>query len=75
VADNTLPTASHSLLSTELQHLHSNITIYCDDLMGTVPSLKQFAARTVSQLLFRNQVIHNYLIWYHLAWRHPQRVA
>ena len=67
MADNTLPIASHSLLSTELQHLYSNITIYFDDVVGTVPSLKQFAARTVSQLLFQNQVIHNYLIWYHLA--------
>jgi len=38
------------------------LTIYCDDIVGTVPSLRQFATLAVSQTLIRHQVIKNYLI-------------
>ncbi len=62
MASTPLPAALQSLLSLELQSLHSHIIIYCDDIVETVPSLRQFTAVTVFQTLLRNQVIWNYLI-------------
>jgi len=40
--------------SSELQSLHSHIAIYCNNIVGTVPSLRQFATVIVSQTLLRN---------------------
>ncbi len=54
-----------SLLLAILLELYSSdihLTIYCDDIVGTVPSLRQFATLAVSQTLIRHQVIKNYLI-------------
>ena len=67
MVNTSLPAVSQSLLSSKLQSLYSYITVYYDDIVGTVPSLRQFAAVTVSHTLLRNQVFFSYLIWEQLA--------
>ncbi len=54
MASTTLPATPLSLLSSELQGLHSNITIYYDNLTGSMPSLRQLAARIVAHTLLRH---------------------
>jgi hypothetical protein len=51
VAAPHLSPLSLPLFSSEIQDLFSNNTLYCDDIEGTVPSLKQFASTVVSQSL------------------------
>jgi hypothetical protein len=36
-----------SLISQKLESFYSHLTLYCKDLVGTVPSLSQFAAAAV----------------------------
>jgi hypothetical protein len=49
-----------SLISQELESFYSHSTLYCEDLVETVPSLRQFAAAAVLQQLFRNQILKDY---------------
>ena len=48
VADPHLSPLSLPLFSSEIQNLLSNNTLYCDNIEGTVPSLRQFALAVVS---------------------------
>ena len=56
------PLLQSSLISQELESFYSHLTLYCEDLVGTVPSLRQFAAAAVLQQLFRNQILKDYFI-------------
>jgi hypothetical protein len=42
-----VPLLQSSLISQELESFYSHLTLYCEDLVGTVPFLKQFAAAAV----------------------------
>ena len=55
------PLPQSYLISQELDNLYSSLTLYCDDIIGTVPSLRQFAAAAVSQTLLRGQILKDYL--------------
>ena len=57
MAVNPVPSNHLTLISEELQSLHSLVTLYCNDVVETVPSLRQFAAIAVVQTLLRHQVI------------------
>jgi hypothetical protein len=54
VANTQLP-----LLSTieEVYNSSSNLSWYCDDIEGTVPSLRQFSLFVVTNTILRHQVI------------------
>ena len=52
-----LPYLCRSLLSAiplELYSSNIHLTFYCDDILGTVPLLRQFATLAVSQTLVRH---------------------
>jgi len=71
------PLTLSSLLAIPLELYSSDIhlTIYCDNIIGTVPSLRQFATLAVSQTLVRHQVIKNYLIREYLVQQRMQCLA
>ena len=55
------PLPQSYLISQELDSFYSSLTLYCDNIVGTVPSLRQFAAVAVLQTLFRGQILKDYL--------------
>ena len=57
-----VPLPQSSLISQELESFYSNLTFYYNDIVGTVPSLKQFAAAAALQHLLRSQILKDYLI-------------
>ena len=57
MAVNPVPSNHLTLISKEFQSLYSLVTLYCDDIVETVPFLRQFAAIAVVQTLLRHQVI------------------
>ena len=44
------------LYSTDL-----NLTLYCKDIVGTIPTLRQFATLAISKTLIRHQVFKEYI--------------
>jgi len=67
VSDHSLPLISLSSILSELYSSDLNLTLYYNDIVGTVPSLRHFATIAVSQILVRHQVIKNYLFWEYLV--------
>ncbi len=45
----------------EFYNSSSNLTLYCDDIQGTVPSLRQFSILIITNTLLRHQVIQDHL--------------
>ena len=52
-----------SSIPSELYSFDLYLTLYCDDIVGTIPTLKQFAALEVSQTLRRLQFYKEYSLW------------
>jgi len=61
VADLHLPLLPLSTVPLELSSSDLELTIYCDDLVDTVPYLRHFAALVVSQTLVKHQIFKEYL--------------
>ena len=61
VADLRLPLLPLSTIPLELSSSDLELTIYCDNLVGTVPYLRHFAALVVSQTLVKHQIFKEYL--------------
>jgi len=61
VAANFVPSNHSTLISEELQGLHSLVTLYSDNIIETVPFLRQFASTAIVQTLLRHQVLQEYL--------------
>ena len=61
MADLHLPLLPLSTVPLELSSSDLELTIYCDDLVGTVPYLRHFAALVVSQTLVKHQIFKKYL--------------
>ena len=55
-------------ISLKLYSSDFHLTLYYNDIIGTVPVLRQFASLTIVQTLVRHQVIKDYLIWQYLVW-------
>jgi hypothetical protein len=53
--------SSLSAIPLELYNSETNLTLYCEDILGTVPTLKQFASLAISQTLLRKQIFKEYL--------------
>ena len=64
----SLSLATLSPIPLELYSSDINLTFYCDNIVGTVPLLRQFATLAVTQTLVRYQVIQSYLIWEYPVW-------
>jgi hypothetical protein len=63
VSANPLTLSALLAIPLELYSSDFHLTLYCDNIIGTVPVLRQFALLAVAQTLVRHQVIEDYLIW------------
>jgi hypothetical protein len=73
--DSSLSLAILSFIPLELYSSDFNLTFYCDNIVGTVPSLRHLATLAVTQALVRNQVTRNLLIQKYSVWQHIQHMA
>jgi len=61
VADQPLPLFPLSTVSSELLLSDFELTVYCDNLVGTVPYLRHLAVVVVSQSLLKHQLLKEYI--------------
>jgi len=54
-------TASLFSIPLELYSLDQHLTLYCDNILGTVSTLRQFTTLALSQSLLRLQIFKEYL--------------
>ena len=59
----------------EVYNSSSNLSWYCDNIEGTVPSLRQFSLLVVTNTILRHQVIQDHLSQEYPSQNWPQRVA
>ena len=50
-----------SSIPLELYHFDSHLTLYCDNALETVPTLRQLSILTLTQSLVRLQIFKEYL--------------
>ena len=75
MSNNSLVFSPLSLGLEDLYHSTFNWDIYCDNIVGSMPTLRYFAAIVTSNWTLRHQVIWDYLIREYLAWKHLCRTA
>ncbi len=54
-------TAPLSFVPLELYHFDNHLTLYYDDIVGTILTLRQFTLLALSQTLLRLQIFKEYL--------------
>ena len=75
MADLYLPLLPLSTVPLELSSSDLELTINYDDLVGTVPYLRHFAALVVSQTLVKHQIFKENLFQTYSLRQHTCRVA
>ena len=61
MADQPLPLFPLSTISLELPLSDFELTVYCNNLVGTVPYLRHLAAIVVLQTLVKHQILKEYI--------------
>ena len=54
--------SSISSVPLDLYSIDLNLTFYCEDIVGTLPTLRQFATLAISKTLTRQQVFKEYIL-------------
>ena len=67
--------SSISPVPLDLYSIDVNLTFYCEDIVGTLPTLRQFATLAVSKTLTRHQIFKEYISWEYPSQRHVRRNA